>query len=63
MVEHRAEHSVERKLRMQKHRRFEEEVYLAETTGRRVAVGNILDSREKLIHIGSGIRCAEYNLV
>ena len=56
MVDHRAEHGVDRKLRMQKHGRFKEEVDLAETSRRGLSAAYVLYPRKELTDRGGRSR-------
>ena len=47
-VEHGSEHGVERKLRMQQHGRFQQQIQLAEADGRSFAGGNTSHARQEI---------------
>ena len=50
VIEHGFEHGVERKLRMQQHGRFEQQVELAESDGRRFHAGNAPHAGEEILN-------------
>jgi hypothetical protein len=63
VVQHRAEHGVERKLRMQKHRRFEEKVEFPEAARSGIGVRYALNATENVLNGSVRLSGSENNFV
>ena len=53
-IQHGLEHSVERKLRMQQHGRFEQQIEFAEANRRRLAGGDTPNAGEQVLDCSTG---------